>query len=347
MNELLLDIVSQQLPKFIQLGEDGRWIFHLDNHLCATFDSCPRRFQYRHITHIAPKGLTRFKMQLGSWWSLVMKDYYEQFAKSPATADKEFIMRTAAKQWLELKMDSYKTGTPTDIANYDAFGGHLGAMNMALSYWLTWSDLDAKTLRVIGAESGFGLKNEVLVGETNRVVVYLTGIPDLVVLENGKYLAPLDHKSKDYIEPSVLDEYKPDNQLTGYCFAVRELAKQLGHDYSVDYAIVNLCGRLIPRKPKDAAKQPTPRYRRLTVYFSQEEIEEWRQGRLQIAERMRSAFEQDFFPRTDNRIECHAVYNSPCSYRPICKLPPAHRAIEIRSNYTQIEPWEPYKLGKE
>jgi PD-(D/E)XK nuclease superfamily protein len=345
-----MTVEATTLPTYAKILPDGRWCFHLDNHLCSYFDSCERKFEYRHVKQVAPRGLGSFKMVVGQWWSAVLKDYYDEVAAEQHTPmykphSQQRIMELAAKQWSALGMEQYKTGTQYEIKNYEDFGGAAGALRMAQTYYMQWAEIDARTLRIVGAESGFGLKNEVLIGENSKVVVYLTGIPDLVVIENGRYLVPLDHKSKDYIEPKVLDEYKPDNQLAGYCFAVRALARQCGIDLPTPYAIVNLCGRLEPRTPKTAGKMLTPRYTRISPSFSDDELAEWQHNRVRIATRMREAFESGYFARTDDRLQCHSIFMKKCAYRDVCRQTPAQREAVLAGNYTQVTPWEPYKLG--
>lgn len=330
---------------FAKVDIDGRWIFHLDNHLCQTFAGCERRFMYRHIRHINPKGLGSFKMQVGSWWSLVMKDYYEAFAKHQLT--EAFVMTAAASRWVEMKMDDYgaKTAPLIHQEQYADFGGRAGALAMARQYFLTNYDYDSRHIKVIAAESGFGLRNEVKVGENDKVVLYATGIPDLVVLEDGTYIAPMDHKSKDRIDKKCEESFSVDPQLTGYILAVKELARSLGYQHPVEYSIVNLCSRLQPSKPKDSSKQPLPRFKRIRPRVTEAEIDEWRANRLRLAEQLRAAMESGYYAMTANKVMCHSEYMRPCSYRDICEHAPKDREQVIKSNYVDAPEWTPYTVG--
>src|SRR5436190_4334882 len=87
---------KQNLPDFVKVLPSGKWSFTLDNQLSKTFSTCERKFAYRHIDNIGPKGEAGFKLMVGTWWSSVMKDYYEALADARITEEK--VQNIAARQ---------------------------------------------------------------------------------------------------------------------------------------------------------------------------------------------------------------------------------------------------------
>lgn len=215
-----------------------------------------------------------------------------------------------------------------------------GPLLMAAQYYTTFAELDQRSWKVIAAEAPFGRHGEVMLGETDKVVVYWQGKPDLVIWEEiTGVLAPLDQKTKDHIPYNVNEIWKPHNQLAGYIYSVGVIANDLGFsNINVDRCIVSVCARLRSADPKKGAA-PKPRFVRVRPHYSQDEIEEWRSGMVRKAERLRYAIESQDWQR--NEQSCH-VYGG-CEFRGICSRPQGVRELMVKSDYELVEPWTPFE----
>jgi PD-(D/E)XK nuclease superfamily len=314
---------------------DGRWDFYLDHSTLKDFVMCEQYFDYRHNQGIVPRGKMPIVAGIGSWWSNTMEHVYNHI-KEFGTIDSAATLGVAAKAWVDLGMDAYEKLQP---GAWDDFGGRAGAIEMMTSYYNTYIQQDARNWKVVGAESGFGLKGECLVGENSKVVVHWVGKPDLTIIDQRR-LCPLDHKSVSRIDGDVHARYKPHPQTAGYIFATEHIARNLGLDVTVDRCIINVCARAKPpEKPRNVAK-PKPRYVRVVVGYSPDEIQEWRKQTLAKVTHLRNALETNTFIWNENM--CSNMYHRPCPYRGVCASPPKARPIIIAGNFDFAGRWIPY-----
>ena len=216
----------------------------------------------------------------------------------------------------------------------------LGPILMAAEYYQSFALQDMKDWKVIGAELAFGRHGEVIVGETDKVVVYWMGKPDLVIYEEKtNCLAPLDQKTKDYIKSDVQNIWKPHTQTAGYIYSIGQIAKELGYDgITVDRCIISVCGRLRPAEPRKKGDSPKPRFIRVRPHYAVEEIAEWQANILILAEQMRTSLEKNQWTRNDKA--CHLYAG--CDFRGICSRPEGVRPLVIQSDYELKEPWSPF-----
>jgi hypothetical protein len=257
----------------------------------------------------------------------------------PSMAD---ALKYAATAWSELNMDELEKTNPKA---WKAFKGRDGAIIMASRYYETTFQHDIVNWRIIAVEYGFGLRREVLIGESDLVVVYYMGKPDLVILSKGDdQLMPVDHKTTDYIKGDTQRKYKPHPQTVGYIYAVNTLANTLGIERkSCDRCCINVGARNEPTdKPRDGGP-PKPRFTRVYPCYSPDEVEEWRQSLVAKAERMRQSIEAQMFLR--NESACHLYAG--CEFRGVCSVPPASRDVIIKANYSEGEAWVPYSISDE
>lgn len=323
-----------------------RYHFRFDHHLINSFNTCDRYFQFKHMPDAnglvwSGRGWSS-AIQVGIWWSRVMELFYREMSYGDVPSPSH-MQKFAADAWVEMQMDVNMKQHDPDY--YDKFKGAEGALCMALEYYESFADVDHRNWTVIGAEKGFGRKDEVLVGEDDKVIVHYVGKPDLVVLENasGKLL-PVDHKTKDSVPGNVNEIYKPHPQTAGYIFACNSIAHELGlSTKDTDRCIIRVAARLRPTdKPRSGVKRP----RFVNVYpnYNLDELEEWRKDIMAKAHRLRYAIEHDeFIPRES---ACHLFYHG-CQFRGVCSTPPASRELVLKSNFTKIEPWTPYSVEED
>jgi PD-(D/E)XK nuclease superfamily len=314
---------------------DGRWDFYLDHSTLKDFVMCEQFFDYRHVQGIAQRGRLPITAGIGSWWSNTMESVYNHL-KDHGTIERAASLGIAAAAWMELKMDDYEKLQP---GAWDSFGGRAGAIDLIGSYYDTYLQQDARNWKVIGAESGFGLKGECLVGENNEVVVHWVGKPDLTIID-AKRLCPLDHKSVTRIDGDIHAKYKPHPQTAGYVFATEHIARSLGLDVTVDRCIINVVSRSKPtEKPRNGSK-PRPRFVRVVVGYSRDEITEWCKQTVAKVTHLRRAIETDTYLWNEN--QCSNMYYRPCPYRGVCSAPPKARPIIIAGNFDFTGRWIPY-----
>lgn len=314
---------------------DDRWAFYFDSHMVGTFSDCETKFRYAYRDNLRLKGDRNFATQVGSWWSSVMSDFYELMAAGHLTLAR--AMESAGRSWVVHKMDDFKRSAPK---KYEAFGGDSGALLMTSQYFSAQAETDQRDWKIIATEAGFGRRKEVLVGQSDKVKVYLIGVPDLIVFSQGR-LMPVDHKTRDRIDHDIQSKWKPHAQTAGYIYGTGVLAKELGYDVPVDRCIINVAARLEPSdKPRDGIKRP--RFVRAYPNYSAEEIEEWRSEKVEEAEKLRSAIERDKWGK--NPYSCHLY--SGCPYRPICSVKPSSREIIIKSTYEKAPAWVPYEVDE-
>jgi hypothetical protein len=280
-----------------------------------------------------------------------MSDFYELMKAGSLT--KQLACIQAAVRWEENKMDEYAAIEPWD---YQAFGGGMynpitlsdgttikvpsGAIIMTAAYYDRWAQIDNDQWKILATESGFGLNREVKLGETDEVVVYYTGRPDLVAMESHTGLVVVcDHKTSSAVEGRFLQRFKPHDQFPGYIFAVRELLKDIGlRDRQAGRFLVNGAARKKPPETSKAKVKPEW-FRRFEIPYVESELEEWRQATLHRVEDIQMAIKTDYFE--GRTASCHSP--GECNFVRVCSQPPEKRLIILKSEFLVKEPWKPYK----
>ncbi len=348
--------------QFYEVLPDGRFRFRVDHHLISDYNLCDKYFEYRHIPS-SSDGLVwsgkhdNIKTKLGSWWSRTMELFYREMAfdtRPPV----EHIMRFAADAWQELDMDAIRAQDPE---TFDKFGGLDGAIAMSVEYYDAFAAAHFRDWQVIGSELGFGWKDEVFLGEDDKVVVYYGGKPDLVVLDRASnMILPLDHKTKDAVPGNANVMFKPHPQTCGYIFALRELLKtqklEAIERSTPALAVPSILGVVEPTKciimvaarfrPTDKPRNGVRKPRFLPVYpiYTSDEIEEWRLDVMDKCRRLRDSIERQRWPRRESA--CHLYYHG-CQFRRVCSTPSGARNIVLTSDFVRKEPWVPYSPEEE
>jgi len=349
--------------QFYEVLPDGRYKFRVDHHTLDDHNKCERYFNFRHVPDSlglvwATKGVS-LKVALGSWWSSTMESFYHEM-QFGAVPDDATTARIAVDAWRENKIDDYKNLEP-DV--FDKFGGVDGAMLMALEYKQAFGQAHFQQWQIIGAELGFGWKDELKLGEDDKVVVYYGGKPDLVVLDRAQnMIMPLDFKTKDSVPSNAATKYKPHPQTAGYIFAVRKMLEQIQDD-QIDSShndaelhlnlkaiakmpkaptkcVVMVCARFRPTdKPRSGIRAP----RFLPVYpnYDASEIEEWRNIVIEKCRRLRDSIERSVWVPREGDSSCHLYYTG-CPFRRVCSVPANIRESVLKADFVKIEPWRPY-----
>jgi hypothetical protein len=347
--QILLKGVVVQNTQFYEILPDGRYRFRVDHHTINDHNTCDRYFSYRHMAdsqgRVWGSKTLNIKIALGSWWSSVMESMYHEMACNTLPTE-HHIYKFASEAWAEHNMESYKNSDPEV---FDKFGGLDGGRLMSLEYYESFAKQHYNQWTVIGAELGFGWKDELPLGEDDKVVVYYGGKPDLVVLDNAQnMIMPLDFKTKDSVPSNSSVQYKPHPQTAGYIYAVKTMLEQImsqtevktftGTTKSPTKCIIMVCARFRPTdKPRNGIRQP----RFMPVYpnYSADEIEEWRRSVMEKCRRLRDSIERNYFPPRESA--CHLFYHG-CAFRRVCAVPANIREATLKSDFVKIEPWTPY-----
>lgn len=330
--------MSEVLVKPGQLYEvdpkDGKWNMFFDASMLKTFLDCEQMFYYKYMLHLRMKGQVNWKAELGSWWSSAMQLYYNAFRNGDLT--KELVAHIAIQTWTDRKMSDFEPLVPK---SYAEFGGEAAAVLMALRYYDETNDYDTNHWTVLSVEEGAGRKRELLVGETDKVRVYYITLPDLFVLIDKRALAPVDHKTKDYINTNLQHAFNPHLQTCGYIWAARYFTRQLALEFTTNSCIINVAAR---NEPGPKAKN-NQRFKRIPVHYSPEQLDFWATRVLKAGERMRECIETKFFQWNDE--SCHKYAG--CTYRPIDSAPADAREQVIKASYSEKEPWVQYQPDTE
>ena len=335
--------------QFYEVLPDGRFKFRVDHHLINDHNTCDRYFMFRHIPDAegkvwSTKGIS-LKIALGSWWSTVMESFYHEMQFN-LPSDKT-MLRFAHEAWESHKIDDFKN---TDVEVYDKFGGEPGGLLMAQEYYEAFAAQHYSQWHIVGAELGFGWRDEMPLGEDDKVVVYYGGKPDLVIIEKAQNMVmPVDFKTKDSVPYNASMKFKPHPQTAGYIFAVGKLLEQLQtNDEEIKIltgpwpkaptkCVVMICARYRPTdKPRSGVRAP----RFLPVYpnYDASEIEEWRQSVMDKCRRLRDSIERGaWVPRES---ACHLYAG--CGFRRVCSVPANVREMALQADFVKVEPWSPY-----
>jgi hypothetical protein len=286
------------------------------------------------------------KIALGSWWSSTMESFYHEMQFS--LPSDQTMLRLAAEAWVEHKMDDYAN---TDPEVYDKFGGKPGCLLMAQEYYEAFAVQHHSQWHIVGAELGFGWRDEMPLGEDDKVVVYYGGKPDLVIIDKAQNMVmPLDFKTKDAVPGNASLKYKPHPQTAGYIFAVGKMIEQLrvsgefnATAFSLPKAptkcVIMVCARYRPTdKPRSGVRAP----RFLPIYpnYDASEIEEWRQSVMEKCRRLRDSIERSVW--TPRESACHLFYHG-CAFRRVCSMPANVREAVLEADFVKVDPWSPYQ----
>lgn len=344
-----------------EIQPDGRWLFHLDNHMISSFTLCERYFEFSHIRNLTRKGGFAFKTSVGIWWSDVMADFYRSLLVGPNGKPAQEMLTESqlvvcgVEHWLRLKMDSFAKLAPDQ---HDKFGGSfvsmqirpdvppvpvpLGAINMVTAFYKHRAGSDNAHWKVIAVEAPFGTDENIIVGSDDKVIVAYEGRPDIVIQDAQGRLMPVDNKTKDHIDIGRLTtEYKPHPQTAGYVFVANLIAAKLGYNVNVDRCMMLVAGRFPSATPRDKSKSPAPRFVQIPVNYSTAELEEWRSQLVRKASRLRYAIEHDDWLIRES--SCHYQYGHPCQFLSVCSSPPNQRERLLSVDFEIAKPWHTEK----
>lgn len=356
--------------------KDDRWKIKFDHHMINDFGVCEAMFQLKHVPQLEgpfagkilkAKGGFNWYATFGIWWAHVLEDFYTQLElaqknkvvvnDSPAVSypTKGDLISYAVKWWRKDEMDRFQMMAPDFYAKFA--GGWIqmdyegkpysfphGAVLLASQYFDHYEMYqDATRWKIIGTEVTFGTAGDLILGETDKVVLAYQGRPDLVVYsEEYQKVCPVDTKTGGAMDRKWREQWKPQAQMPGYAVSVQKLCDELGIKQKVDVVIINGASRDIPSTPREKGKSPLPRFQRVKLDYTESELAHWKRQMLIRAERLRYCIENDAWMWRESA--CHNQYNHPCEFREIHNHPPEQQRFMIQSNYVYDTPWSPDRV---
>lgn len=291
---------------WMQIAEDGILEFYLDNQMLQTFRMCEARFFEDYVEGYRAKG------NLGRIWFLefgccvheAIEIYYKDRKKGNFDLI-SFIGKIAAEIWKKYDMEYWSDVNLWAMHKYNSFkdlGGFLGFSALLLQY-AQYFHVENERFRVIGTELYFGKNKEVplfsgsgsVLGTCIPFRLYLSGKIDLLV-DDGYSIGPMDHKtSRAFGGKNPAKNYEIQDGMTGYVFAAKKILQGFWNGEYVDQTLgkdrtvepVRNCKKiwmnfLQVTPDKDMSK----RFKRLPLYKTDWELEEYRQRQISTAARI-------------------------------------------------------------
>lgn len=355
--------------------EDGVLELYLDNQMLQTFRMCEARFYEDYIEGYRPKGT------LGRIWFLDFGRAFHKAIEIFYISNKEnkfdlytFIGKIAKEVWDKYEMEYWafeEVWASSKYNNYKELGGFIGFSSLLAQYALYFSKENEK-FRIIGTELYFGKNKEVpLLGSwtygeadyqyhiVNKLPfrLYLAGKIDLLI-DDGFSIGPMDHKtSRDFRGQNPAHNYEIQEGMTGYVYAARKILANLQvgtlEEQVYTKGLNRQCNKIwmnfIQVKDPGKSKVFSDRFKRVPLYKTDWELEEYRQRQISTAARIyqllanyqenRSGLRPNY-----NTMACTNWMHRDCIYQPIHRLNTLESQLTILNSSfvkNQAEIWNP------
>lgn len=147
------------------------------------------------------------------------------------------------------------------------------------------------------------------------------GIYDLLV-EFGGNLFVVDHKTTSVMGSGYFNQFKPNNQMTGYIWAASAMSGK-----KVNGAIINAVG---------IYKSGTTKFEREITSRSPNAVEEWLLNLWHECVNIQRCTHADFWPRRTNACTLYGL----CEFHSVCSLDhPTERAKRLEADYVR-DKWD-------
>jgi len=247
---------------------------------------------------------------------------------------------------------------------YYEVGGWKGVSSLLTQYYVYYQDL---RVRIIDTEIIFGYNKEVKIGEFNLITDYwkerspygswdedkietieincfLTGRIDLLI-DNGYKIGPVDHKHSHKFYGDESDHYNPQDAITGYILATREIMQRNYPKYfetgreCLSAWVYHICATE-PSEPRDKNKSRQPRFKTTPIDKSPQQLEDFKKRQLSTFKRIAELLFNDKTPEW-NTLVCNNIFNRDCMYKDIHERSPEQWENIIREYYLVGQEWNP------
>lgn len=313
-----------------------------DNTRVSGYESCERKYFFRHEMHLAPEG-TAPELVFGLAWhnsSDVIWRYANKF-----DADKLAKMAYVAweQRWIDEGMPSHEDITP-DVADWLKMRSPTTASLMIPEYIEARLDRIQNEFEVLGIEQPFAVPLD-----PNDPHLWYCGRLDKVYrdkLRGGIYV--VDHKTtsqylKDgYFRSSWVESFSPDAQMDGYAYAAKMM-------YGEEFKGIIVDGALVHKTVHEG-------FCWIPVSRGVDKLDEWLWRTLRRVKEIRRDKKRlrDVAPQ-DEYLNCFPKktgncfsYNKPCAYIDFCKGV-ANPVAELEEYGVpagfEIDEWKPFEVN--
>ena len=151
--------------------------------------------------------------------------------------------------------------------------------------------------------------------------IFYGGIFDTLTQEGGETII-LDHKTTSRFSDAYWDQFKPNNQMTGYMWAAGQLTQRPCNKTRINCIVSYEKGKT--------------KFERNITTRSAADFDEWRANVLYEANEIERNRKANFFPRRE--INCVGKYGN-CEFFNICSNPQEIRAQLLEQDFIH-EPWD-------
>lgn len=299
--------------------DDNHYEMFLDHHSLSTFRNCEQYFQHTMVEGWSGKGRMPWFFAIG----ILVHEFIEDFYKMRELQDLDYskLIEHASAAWHRMDMD----------ANYweekglQQLGGLPGFMAL-VSQYASFYTSDVERLRPIATEVAFGKGREVFLGsftvDATQVDCYLAGRIDLL-MDNGRTVGPMDHKTTAAIYGDMIEKYDPQDGMTGYIFATKQIIEKhfpdLAKERKLNMMWMNFIG--ISNQP-DSNK----RFKRLPLHKTDWQLEEFRKRNLTTFRNIFNMFYLEQEPQWNTGL-CGNMFRRDCMFKRV------HRQSDLNSAY--------------
>jgi hypothetical protein len=347
-----IEVAAEKFHWF-QIAEDGVVELFLDHHSLSTFRMCEASFELSMMGGVKSKNRS-WNLEFGIIWHRMVENFY--IAKRDATYDAQKWLNLAIGYWMSNNMDEFEWHSM-----YKKLGGAMGFLSMCAQYSEHFS-AEVERLRIIGVEITFGKKREVPLGtfaayqldptiqphfklefdaSVQHVRCYLTGRIDFL-MDSGNAIGPLDHKTTAFFgKGSPAAGYDPQEGMTGYIFATREILKrdfpELLSQRKVDRIWMNFA-TLTP------CENPMDRFKRLPIFKTDFQLEQFRQRQLRTFHKIYDMVTLGEHADWNTNV-CNNMFHSECQYKNLHKQNTSSAMFKILETDFEVKPlWNPENL---
>jgi hypothetical protein len=330
---------------FIKLGDGNTCDLEIyaDHHMLSSSRLCEARFKLSILNRYGSKERV-WSLEFGQWIHSALEYFYGSL-KTGNLFDFQTFLERGADLWNSYQMEYFNTPTHTH-PRYKDVGGVKGALALLKEYHDYYGN-GRERLRIVGTELSFGLEREVPLGiievpydgKIIRVAIFLTGRADMIV-DDGVFVGPLDHKSKSYFSGDESSNFKPHEGMIGYAFAVNcMLGEQVAKEgKQCRQTIVNHISLRAPKEGKERFKRTYISYTptQYADFVERQKISFRRVYELAVLERL-----ADW-----NTQVCGNIYFRDCEFKTVHDKSPEHEELLLKQYYVIKPEWNPYKIGE-
>ena len=332
--------INEAVDKFHWLNkvEEGHYEMFLDHHSLSAFRMCKGYFELSMMQGVTRKGRSAWSLEFGILVHKAIEWLYEQ--KQAGTFSEGKLAEYSIAEWHKADLDYYY-----EHKTYQALGGLPGFVALMQQYTEFYNG-DSERLRAIATEVAFGKGREVLLGtfwgndsagKVFEVTCYLSGRIDFL-MDNGHSIGPMDHKTAAFFKGDPSQGYDPQEGMTGYVFASREIIRK----NFPELAATRMLDRIWMNYIKVANdSDPNKRFKRLPIFKSDYQLECFRKRQLTTFE---DIFRMVYFDRTPdwNGNACNNWYFGQCTYKNLHMQKDESSMIQIFNHDFVIKPlWNP------